>query len=147
MIPDVTEKYPEAVALVGLAESVWKGNKQAARVDFALSDKLKVELQMLMGKDVENVFITDSDARHIKKNHGQKEALRGQVDITPADFAIIPFVMNEFDTAEIVGADNLGNKKILFTKQVNGNVYTVSVERGNNQVGVITLWKNARSGA
>jgi hypothetical protein len=55
--------------------------------------------------------------------------------------------MNEFDTAEIVGADNLGNRKILFIKQVNGNVYTVSVERGNNQIGVITLWKNARSGA
>jgi hypothetical protein len=147
MIPDVTDKYPEAVALVGLAESVWKGNKQAARVDFALSDRLKAELQTLMGKDVENVFITDSDARHIKKNHGQREAFRGQVDITPADFALIPFVMNEFDTAEIVGADNLGNRKILFTKQVNGNVYTVSVERGNNQIGVITLWKNARLGA
>jgi hypothetical protein len=147
MIPDVTEKYPEAIALVGLAESVWKGNKQAARVDFALSSRLKAELQMLMGKDIENVFITDSDARHIKKHHGQREALRGQIDITPSDFALIPFVMNEFDTAGIVGADNLGNRKILFTKQVNGNIYTVSVERGNNQIGVITEWKTARSGA
>jgi hypothetical protein len=70
--------YPEAAALVGLAESVWKGYTQAARVDCALSDRLKAELQMLMGKDVENVFITDSDARHIKKNHGQREAFQAR---------------------------------------------------------------------
>ena len=30
----------------------------------------------------------------------------------------------------------------------NGNIYTASVERGNHQIGVITLWKTkARSGA
>ena len=144
---DIADKYPEAAALVGLAESVWKGNRQTARVDFALSDKLRTELQGLLEKDIQNVFITDSDARHIKKNHGQREALRGQVDITPQDFALIPFVMNEFDTAQMVEGDNLGNRRILFSKRVNGNVYTVSVERGNDQIGVITLWKNARSGA
>jgi hypothetical protein len=52
--------------------------------------------------------------------------------------AFIPLVMNEFDTA-IHDTDALGNKKILFVKQVNGNVYMASVERGNDQMGVITL--------
>jgi hypothetical protein len=79
--------------------------------------------------------------KHIKKKHGQREALRGQVDITPADFALIPFVMNEFDTAEHTDTDKLGNKKITFTKNTGETVFTVSVERGNNQIGVITLWK------
>ncbi|MDR1445509.1 MAG: hypothetical protein LBI90_01300, partial [Treponema sp.] len=144
---EVAAKYPEAAAIVGLAESVWNGSKQAARADFALSDRLKVELRGLLDKDVQNIFITDSDARHIKKQHGQGEAPWGQADITPADFAFIPFVMNEFDSAELVDADNRGNRRILFTKRVNGNVYSVSVERGNSQIGVITLWKNARSGA
>jgi hypothetical protein len=147
ILQEVLAKYPESAAIVGLAESVWKGSTQAARADFALSDRLKAELRRLLDKDIQNVFITDSDARHIKKNHGQREAFRGQADITPADFAFIPFVMNEFDSVELVDADNRGNRRILFTKRVNGNVYSVSVERGNNQIGVITLWKNARSGA
>jgi hypothetical protein len=27
---------------------------------------------------------------------------------------------------------------------VNGTVYTASIERGNNQIGVITLWKREK---
>jgi hypothetical protein len=74
--------------------------------------------------------------------------MRGQVDITPEDFAFIPAVMNEFDTAIHEDTDRMGNKKILFVKKVNGNVYTASIERGNKQIGVITLWKTkARPGA
>jgi hypothetical protein len=133
--------YPEAAAIVGIAESVWNGNREAARVDFSLSDKLKAELRKLLDKDVQNIFITDSDIRHIKKHHGQNESRRGQVDITPADFAIIPVVLNEFDTAEHTGTDSRGNKKMLFTKKIEGTLYLASIERGNNQIGVITLWK------
>jgi hypothetical protein len=70
------------------------------------------------------------------------------VDITPEDFALIPLVMNEFDTVQHESTDLMGNKKIIFNKKVNGNVYTASIERGNDQTGVITLWKTkARSGA
>jgi hypothetical protein len=120
----------------------------AARVDFSLSDRLKAELRKLLDKDIKSIFITDSDVRHIKKNHAQGEARRGQEDITPEDFALIPAVMNEFDTAQHEDTDRKGNKKVLFVKKVNGTVYTASVERGNNQIGVITLWKTkARSGA
>ncbi|MDR1949863.1 MAG: hypothetical protein LBQ38_10770 [Spirochaetaceae bacterium] len=140
-LQEIKKIYPEAVALVGMAESVWYGNTQAARIDFALSDRLKAELKKLLGKNIESIFITDSDVKHIKKKHGQREALRGQVDITPADFALIPFIMNEFDTAEHTDTDKLGNKKITFTKNTGETVFTVSVERGNNQIGVITLWK------
>jgi hypothetical protein len=74
-------------------------------------------------------------------NASKGEAARGQADITPDDFALIPVVMNEFDTAIHEATDRMGNKKILFVKKVNGKVYTASVERGNNQIGVITLWK------
>jgi hypothetical protein len=115
-------------------------------VDFPLSDRLKAELVTLFDKDIEEVFITDSDARHIKNNHGQGEAQRGQVDITPEDFALIPLVMNEFDTAEHTETDFKGNKKVLFTKRVNGTVYTASMERGSRKTQVITLWKTPRKG-
>jgi hypothetical protein len=140
-IQEMIKAYPEAAALTGMAKTVWEGSKSAARVDFSLSDKLKAKLQTLLGKDIKTIFITDSDARHIKKKHGQGETLRGQVDITPDDFALIPLVMNEFDTAIHADTDRIGNKKILFTKRLNGHVYTASVERGNSQIGVITLWK------
>ena len=134
--------------LVELAKNTWNGNINAVRVDFFLSDRLKAELRKLLDKDIKSIFITDSDVRHIKKNHGQGEARRGQENITPEDFALIPAVMNEFDTAKHEDTDRKGNKKILFTKRLNGTVYTASVERGNNQIGVITLWKTkARSGA
>ena len=107
-----------------------------------------MELKKLLGKDIKSIFITDSDVRHIKKNHGQGEARRGQENITPEDFALIPAVMNEFDTAKHEDTDRKGNKKVLFIKRVNGTVYTASVERGNKQIGVITIWKTkARSGA
>jgi hypothetical protein len=140
-LDDIREAYPEAIAIVEMAETVWIGEPHIRRVDFAPTDRLKVELKRLLGKDIETVFITDSDVRHIKKNHGRNEAARGQVDITPADFALIPCVMNEFDTARHEETDRLGNRKIIFVKRTNGTVYTASVEMGNTKVRVITLWK------
>jgi hypothetical protein len=116
----------------------WDFPDEIRRVMGVAKDAYK-DNHVLLGKDIETIFITDSDARHIKKKHGQGEARRGQEDITPEDFALIPLVRNEFDTATHDGTDALGNKKILFVKRVNGNVYTASVERGNDQIGVITL--------
>jgi hypothetical protein len=145
---ELAKHYPEALLLVELAKTTWSGDIKTARVNFSLSDKLKMELKKLLDREIKSIFITDSDVRHIKKNHGQGESKRGQEDITPEDFALIPAVMNEFDTAQHEDTDRRGNKKVLFVKKVNGTVYTASVERGNNQLGVITLWKTkARSGA
>ncbi|GHV86829.1 hypothetical protein AGMMS50255_1250 [Spirochaetia bacterium] len=133
--------YPESTAIVGMAQSVWDGNKEPARVNFSLSDKLKAGLKKLLEKDIESIFITDSDIRHIKKNHGQNEAKRGQIDITPADFVLIPLVMNDFNSAEQTEIDRLGNRKIIFTKNIDGTVYVAGVEKGNTKIRVITLWK------
>jgi hypothetical protein len=138
---ELSKQYPEAALLVAMAQRAWSGNRQAAKIEFSLSDNLKTKLQELLGKEVHTIFITDSDARHIRKHHGQNEDKRGQVDITPADFALIPVVLNEYDTAEHTGEDKMGNKKLLFTKKIKGTIYLASIERGNNQIGVITLWK------
>jgi len=140
-LQEITGKYPEAPLIVAMAESAWIGNRKAAKIEFSLSDNLKTKLKELLGKEIKKIFITDSDARHIKKHHGQNEERRGQEDITPVDFALIPVVLNEYDTVEHTGQDKMGNKKLFFTKKINGNVYTASIERGNNQIGVITLWK------
>jgi hypothetical protein len=141
---ELIKKYPEAPLIVAMAESAWAGNCKTAKIEFSLSDNLKIKLYELLGKELHKIFITDSDARHIKKHHGQNENKRGQVDITPSDFALIPAVLNEYDTVEHTGQDKIGNKKLLFTKKINGTVYTASIERGNNQIGVITLWKKEK---
>lgn len=138
---DYLNKYPEAPLIVAMAESVWSGNCKSVKIEFSLSDALKVKLNELLGKETHKIFITDSDARHIKKRHGQNEAKRGQIDIIPADFALIPVVMNEFDTVEYSGEDKFGNKKLFFTKKIEDTFYIGGIERGNNQIGVITLWK------
>jgi len=137
----LVKQYPEAPLIVAMAESTWAGSRKSVKIEFSLTDDLKVRLKQLLGKEVHKIFITDSDARHIKKHHGQNEDKRGQVDITPADFALIPIVLNEFDTVEHTGEDKLGNKKLFFTKKIEGTIYLASIERGNNQLGVITLWK------
>jgi tmRNA-binding protein len=147
MIPDVTDKYPEAALLVDLARNVWNGDNITAKIEFLLSDRLKAEFLNLAGTNVQAVFITDSGARHIKKQHGQGEALRGQVDITPADFALIPLVLNEFDKAEHTETDKKGNKKILFSKKIQETIYLATIERGPNKVEVRTFWKMREPGA
>ena len=58
-----------------------------------------------------------------------------------ADFALIPVVLNEFDSVEYTGEDKLGNKKLFFIKKIERTIYIAGIERGNNQIGVITLWK------
>jgi hypothetical protein len=131
----------EAAALIDMAEKAWNGDMTPARINFAPSDKLKVELKKLAVQDLQQVFITDSDVRHIKKRHGQNQVKQGQIDLTPEDIALIPFVMNEFDTAKHDETDSSGNKKFLFEKQINGTAYVASIERGKNKEQIITLWK------
>jgi hypothetical protein len=147
---ELARQYPEASLLVAMAETAWAGSLKSVKIEFFLSDRLKTKLTELLGKEIHKIFITDSDARHIKKHHGHNEDRRGQVNITPADFAFIPVVLNEYDTAEHTGEDKIGNKKLIFTKKIESTFYLASIERGNNQIGVITLWKKkleARLGA
>lgn len=137
----LAEKYPEAAIFAAIAGSVWQGSKAAVKMELQVAGRLKAELQRLLGTDVQTIFVTDSDIRHIKKQHGQGEALRGQIDVTPGDIAFIPLVLNEFDTAEHTETDRKGNKKILFKKRIDGLVYLAAVERGPHKGEVRTLWK------
>jgi len=128
--------YPESSLLVAMAETAWAGSLKSVKIEFTLSYRLKTKLTELLGKEINKIFITDSDARHIKKRHGQNEERKGQIDIIPADFAFIPVILNEYDTAEQVGEDKIGNKKVRFTKKIGGTFYLVSVEKGKNQIGI-----------
>ncbi len=133
----------ESASLINMAEKVWSGDKGTQKTTFNISDKLKNELQNILGKDIKSAFITDSDIRHIKNHHGKNEEKRGQENITPQDIALIPFVMNEFDSVEHTETDNLGNRKVIFSKRINGNVYVASIERGKSKEQAITMWKKS----
>jgi hypothetical protein len=146
-VQDISGKYPEAAAFAGVAASVWNGSGSPAKVEMAVTGRLGAELKRLLDKNIQTVFLTDSDIRHIKKKHGSGEAARGQVDITPDDFALIPLVLNEFDTAKHDIVDKLGYKKLLFQKNCGGMVYIAAVERGENKVEVRTFWKMRVPGA
>ncbi|MDR0442743.1 MAG: hypothetical protein LBH44_04975 [Treponema sp.] len=65
---ELVKKYPEAALIVAMAESTWAGSRKMAKIEFSLSDKLKLKLCELLGKEIQKIFITDSDARHIKKH-------------------------------------------------------------------------------
>jgi hypothetical protein len=144
---EIVKNYPESAAFAGVAASVWKGSSSPAKVEMAVKGRLFVELKRLLCKDIQTVFLTDSDIRHIKKKHGNNEAARGQVDITPDDFALIPFVLNEFDKFEHDITDKLGFKKLLFQKECGGMIYIATVERGENKLEVRTFWKMRVPGA
>lgn len=96
---------------------------------------------------LECVFITDSDMRHIKRAHSRGEELRGQVSLAPKDFAVLPEILNEFETCEHTATDKLGNKLFLLTKRVGGTWYVVTVQRGKRKLQVKTMWKRDVPGA
>jgi hypothetical protein len=93
---------------------VWNGSDSLVKIEMPVSGRLCAEWLKLPGKNIQTVFLTDSDIQHIKKKHGSNEAARGQVDITPDDFALIPLVLNDFDQAGHDLTDRRGNKKLLF---------------------------------
>ena len=144
---EIVKKYPEAAAFAGVAASVWSGSNSPAKVEMAVKGRLHTELKKLLNKDIQTVFLTDSDIRHIKKKHGSNQAEKGQIDITPDDFALIPLVLNEFDKVEHSLTDKLGSKKLLFQKNCDGVAYVATVERGETKVEVRTFWKMHIPGA
>jgi len=65
---ELVRNYPESIAFVGVAESVWNGSSSPAKVEMLVKGRLRAELKRLLGKDIQTAFLTDSDIRHIKKN-------------------------------------------------------------------------------
>jgi hypothetical protein len=138
---ELVKNYPEADAFAGAAASVWNGSTSPIKIEMVVKGRLSTELKKLLNKDIQTIFLTDSDIRHIKKKHGNNEVVRGQIDITPDDFALIPLVLNEFDKVEHDITDKMGYKKLLFQKKCEGLVYIATVERGENKMEVRTFWK------
>lgn len=127
--------YPEESLLVGAAESVWKGSDARVNISIDVGQRLADTIGEEIEGQLECVFITDSDIRHIRRKHGANEERRGQQSIVPSDFALIPKVLNEFDACEHTDTDKLGNKKLLLRKEIGDTVYLMTAQRGEEEAG------------
>lgn len=128
-------------SLVELANRAWSDSKAQGRVSFAPSKKLRDRVQELFGHDIDEVFITADDMRHIKNDHGANEEKRGQVNITSDEIAGLYDTVNDFDSAAIQKADSKGNKKLLVVRGSNGRSYSLLIERGKHKAEVKTFYK------
>jgi hypothetical protein len=48
--------------------------------------------------------------------------------------------VNEFDNARLVEPDAMGNRKVEFTKRINGSVVVIELERGKDREQTLTMW-------
>lgn len=134
-------QFPESAILVGAAESVWAGSNAIVKIQIEVSSKLKNFMAIQGIFPLETVFITDSDIRHIMKRHTSREEERGQLEILPSDFSLLPEVLNDFDSCKHSDTDKLENKKFLITKQIGDVYYVVTIQRGKRKLEVKTMWK------
>ena len=128
-------------ALVNLARAAWSDKKAQGKVSFKPSQKLRDKVRELFGHDIDEVFITADDMRHMKNAHSDGEEKRGQVNLTPEDFAEVYYVVNEFDSATKERDDRRGNQNILVVKNADGRMFALLVERGKNKAEIKTVYK------
>lgn len=128
-------------SLLNLATKVWQNPRAQGKVTFYPSQKLKDKVKELFGHDIDTVFITADDIRHIKSGHSEHEENRGQINLSEQDIPDIYDVVNDFDNATKLQSDAKGNQKIMFVKDVNGKMISLLIERGKHKTQVKTAYK------
>lgn len=138
--------YPEESLLVGTAESVWKGSDARVNISIDVGQRLADTIGEEIEGQLECVFITDSDIRHIRRKHGANEERRGQQSIVPNDFALIPKVLNESYACDHADGQG-GQHEVPREKGDRGTAYLVTAQRGKGKLEVKMMRKAHRSGA
>lgn len=138
--------YPEESLLVGTAESVLKGSDARVNISIDVGQRLADTIGEEIEGQLECVFITDSDIRHIRRKHGANEERRGQQSIVPNDFALIPKVLNESDACDHADGQG-GQQEVPREKGDRGTAYLVTAQRGKGKLEVKMMRKAHRSGA
>ena len=123
-------------SLVNLARAAWNDKTVQGKVSFKPSQKLRDKVQELFGHDIDEVFITADDMRHIKNEHSEHEEKRGQVNVTPENLSDVYDVVNSFDEAELQKADSSGNQKMLAVRNKDGKKFALLIERGKRKAQV-----------
>ncbi len=132
----------ELAHLLGLARRAWADDKVKERFSFRPSERLAEELEGLVGHPVDEVTITSDSVRHIKNRHGNKEEkVRGQVELSPEDVALLPYIVNNFDYAKHNEDYDQGKRRAIeIGKRINGTNIVTTIETGPFSQLVITHW-------
>ena len=138
---DVQEVAEIKKALTNLAREAWSDKKAQGKVSFKPSQKLRDKVQELFGHDIDEVFITADDMRHIKKHHSEYEEKRGQISLTPENIIDVYDVVNDFDEASLEQSDAAGNQKMMVVKDADGRMFALLVERGRSKAEIKTVYK------
>ncbi|MBO4821017.1 MAG: hypothetical protein J5548_06080 [Prevotella sp.] len=137
----------ETAALYKMAQDAIATKKHVGTYRFAPSDRLKTKLEGLAGHPVERVVIDAGHIVHTDKKHGKNEALRGQIDITAEDIALIPYYMNNYD--DIVPNpkyDQPTGRAFDVYKRINGVAVVGTIEVGKDGVAIATEFKTKTAG-
>ncbi|MGM9812387.1 MAG: hypothetical protein ACI30V_06030 [Muribaculaceae bacterium] len=131
----------ELANLHNRASTAWNNKDSKGKAVFGLSLKAKTRFKELLGSDTKQLIITDDAIRHIKQKHGEREELRGQKNLTPDDIAIIPYIVNNFDSMELEPKynDRKGNRAITIKKRINGVSAVATIEKGKEKEFLVTL--------
>ena len=135
--------------LVRQAKNAWNDPNSKSKFVFSPSNRLANAYQSILGHEIKSIILTDDAIRHIKKNHSENEELRGQVNLTPEDIAIIPYVLNNFDSIERSPEqdDKMGNRAVEIRKRINGISVVATIEKGKDKEFVVTNWQFVKSNA
>lgn len=133
-----------AVSVYKLAQKAWEDKDFKDKVSFVPSERFERRLSDLLGHNVGEVVITADAIRHIKSHHGnvKQESNRGQKALTPRDLALLPYLLNNFDSAELDSEydDRRGNRAVKVKKRINGVSVVATIEKGSKQF-VVTSWQ------
>ena len=137
----------ELAKLHSIAKAAWNNKDVKERFDFVPSQRVLSRMQELLGHDVQRLVITSDAIRHIKNHHGE-DASRGQISMTPSDIALLPYLINNYDSMELSPEynDKMGNRAIEIQKRINGLTVIATIEKGNNEH-VVTAWQFKKSNA
>lgn len=112
------------------------GSQQAGAIAQAVPDAPPLDLF--------DFSIARHDIEHIRAGHGTEatEQPRGQVAVTPADFALLPRIIAAPDKIELAGVSKSGEQLINYVKQINGLVYvaTFGIRPRRRTLGLVTMY-------
>ena len=134
----------ELAALLENVRKTWNDDKHQFTFRFSPSEKLREALSSILGHDINNVMITDSSVKHTRNHHAANEAKRGQIDIVPEDFVIIPYLLNNYDSIRHASEyDKKGKRAIEIKKRINGVAVVTTIEEGKRSQAYVSLWIKA----
>ncbi len=135
--------------LLNRALEAWNNKESKGKVVFGLSNRARARFAEILGKDIKQLVITDDSIRHIKKEHSEREELRGQKNMTPEDIVIIPYLINNYDSIDPNPEynDKMGNRATTIKKRINGVSVIATIEKGKDKEFLVSNFEFIRSDA